>query len=86
MVTGGAGFIGSEVVKQLSAQEFEVIVLDNESSGRRSYTHGTSAKFVEGDIRDAHLVTGLLKRSEYILNLAAYPFIPDSYMSPGDFF
>ena len=37
LVTGGCGFIGSEIVKQLSALEANVTVLDNLSSGKKKY-------------------------------------------------
>ena len=86
LVTGGAGFIGSEVVHQLCREGHQVIVLDNESSGRKEYISSTSARFVAGDICDDRLSLRLLRRVDSVINLAAYPFIPDCYDSPEEFF
>ena len=87
LVTGGAGFIGSEVVSQLVEQGSSVTVLDNFSSGKKQYLpQNKKVRIVKGDIRDEILVTKLLKDQEGVINLAALPFIPDSYYYPSDFF
>jgi UDP-glucose 4-epimerase len=51
VVTGGAGFIGSNLVDALVARGDEVVVVDDLSSGKREFLN-TDATFVEGDIRD----------------------------------
>ena len=51
LVTGGAGFIGSHVVDLMVAQGFEVVVVDNLSTGRPSNLNA-AAKFYQIDIRD----------------------------------
>lgn len=55
LVTGGAGFIGSHVAECYLKNGFDVIILDNLSSGSKAYLP-KGAVFYEGDIRDEHLV------------------------------
>jgi UDP-glucose 4-epimerase len=76
LVTGGAGFIGSNLVDALLARGDEVVVLDNLATGRRSnlnsaLSHG--ARLVVEDVRDAALVRSLLEqeRPEVVFHLAA---------------
>ena len=86
-MTGGAGFIGSEVVRQLCELEAEVTVLDNFSSGKMEYIKKfDSIKVVEGDICDGEVVSKALKDQELVVNMAALPFIPDCYYHPDEFF
>ena len=87
LVTGGAGFIGSEVVSQLIKSGAMVTVLDNFSSGKKHYLpKNKNMKIVKGDIRDEKIAARVIKDQEAVVNLAALPFIPDSYFYPGDFF
>jgi len=87
LVTGGAGFIGSEVVRQLCEQKACVTVLDNFSSGRREYIEGFDDLSVfKGDICDESDVSEALKDQELVIHMAALPFIPDSYHFPQEFF
>src|SRR5213080_1867899 len=76
LVTGGAGFIGSNLVDSLLERGDEVVVLDNLSSGRRVNLEGAverGAELVEGDIRDAESVDALMERvrPEVVFHLAA---------------
>lgn len=87
LVTGGAGFIGSEVVRQLLAGGAKVTVLDNFASGKRQYLPSSKKlAVITGDIMDEKAVKKAVKDQEIIFNLAALPFIPDSYHYPVDFF
>lgn len=86
LVTGGAGFIGSEVVRQLLLQNAFVTVLDNFSSGKMKYIENFGVQIIKGDICDEDLVSKSIKDKELIVHLAALPFIPDSYMFPQEFF
>ena len=87
LVTGGAGFIGSEVVRQLLSQNATVTVLDNFSSGKKQYLpKNKNLKIVKADIRNETKVAKNIKNQEIIINLAALPFIPDSFFHPSDFF
>ncbi len=56
LVVGGAGYIGSHVVKQLLEQKYQVIVLDNLPTGHREAVD-PRASFIQGDIRDESLLT-----------------------------
>jgi UDP-glucose 4-epimerase len=72
LVTGGAGFIGSNIVNLLVEQGHEVVVLDDLSSGYRcNLDRFPTAQFIEGDIRDAELVNRLMPGVEVVFHLAA---------------
>ena len=87
LVTGGAGFIGSELVNQLIREGANVTVLDNFSSGKKHYLpNHKKLKIVKGDVVNENLVKRTVKDQEIIFNLAALPFIPDSYYYPTTFF
>lgn len=84
LVTGGAGFIGSHIVKQLVARGEQVRVLDNLMTGSRRNLDGTFEKieFIEGDIRDAELVRRAMQGTTYCLHQAALPSVPRSIEDP----
>lgn len=87
LVTGGAGFIGSEVVKQLCKLEGDVTVFDNFSSGKIEYIKKyDDIRVVKGDICDDEVILNALKDQEMVIHLAALPFIPDCYHHPDEFF
>ena len=82
LVTGGAGYIGSHVVKQLGAAGRRVVVLDNLSTGfRESVLHG---ELVEGDTGDMSLVERLLRERNIgaVLHFAAHIVVPESVADP----
>jgi UDP-glucose 4-epimerase len=76
LVTGGAGFIGSHLVRRLLQQGIEIIILDNLSSGNTDNIPQGSVEFVEGDVRDLRLVERLVQKSDLVFHLAEY--IPDT--------
>ena len=87
LVTGGCGFIGSEIVKQLSLLGANVTIIDNLSSGKEKYIQGFSnVKLITADLLDDHAIKSVVKDKEYVINNAALPFIPDSYYMPKKFF
>jgi UDP-glucose 4-epimerase len=73
LVTGGAGFIGSHVVKHCLAMGHEVVVLDDLSGGFEDHIP-EGAAFVQGSVVDHELVTALFAehRFDYVYHLAAY--------------
>lgn len=88
-VTGGAGFIGSTLVRELLKEKANIIVYDNFVSGHMSNLTEVQKdiKVIEGDIRDENIKDTLRKNeTDYVFNLAAYPYIPDCYDKPKEFF
>lgn len=72
LVTGGAGFIGSNIVARLVREGKDVTVLDNFSSGYRvNLEPFPSARIIDGDVRDAGAVDRAVQGSEVIFHLAA---------------
>lgn len=71
LVTGGAGFIGSNLVRALAGEGAQVTVLDNLAAGRREHLHGLPAKLVEDDVSRGASLADLAPRSDYIFHLAA---------------
>ncbi len=73
LVTGGAGFIGSELVRQLIARGSRVIVVDNLANGRRENLAGLpehALKLAVTDIRDISAVEALLREADVVFHLA----------------
>jgi UDP-glucose 4-epimerase len=73
LVTGGAGFIGSELVHRLVAEGWRVRVLDNLATGRREHLVGLPAgqlSFIEGDVRTAALVAEMCREVRTVFHLA----------------
>ena len=62
LVTGGCGFIGSEIVKQLSMIGANVTIIDNLSSGKEKYVEDLSnVKLITGDLLDDHTIESVVK-------------------------
>jgi len=73
LVTGGAGFIGSELVRQLAGQGAEVIVVDSLVTGRRENLAGIPGgrvRLVEADVRDGERVRALMRGVGLVFHLA----------------
>ena len=82
LVTGGAGYIGSHVVKQLTAQGEDVIILDNLSTGFREAI--TSGELIVGDMGDTALVNRIMtdNKIETVMHFAAHTIVPESVSDP----
>jgi UDP-glucose 4-epimerase len=82
LVTGGAGYIGSHVVRQLVERGERVVVLDNLSTGYRSAVLG--APLVVGNSGDAETVNRVLAehRVETVMHFAAHTIVPESVSNP----
>jgi UDP-glucose 4-epimerase len=82
LVTGGAGFIGANLVRLLLERGYEVTVLDNLSAGRREQLQDLPIEFVEGDILDVDLVNRVLPGHDGVVHLAAQTGVPGSLVDP----
>ena len=89
LVTGGAGFIGSHLVEKLIDKNFNVIVIDNLSTGRiQNISHlKKKCKFIKADIskKDSKWIK-LFKNQKYIFHLAALADIVPSIENPEKYF
>lgn len=84
LVTGGAGFIGSSIVRKLLELGYNVKIIDNFSTGKRENLVEVKddIEIIEGDIRSYHLVLQAVKGVDYILHQAALPSVPRSINDP----
>jgi UDP-glucose 4-epimerase len=82
LVTGGAGYIGSHVARQLAESGARVVVLDNLSTGFRRAA--LDATFVAGDTGDRDLVRRLLAEHaiDTVMHFAAHTVVPESVANP----
>ncbi len=84
LVTGGAGFIGSHIVRGLLDRGDHVVVLDNLSTGHRSNLEDVEVEFIEGDIRDKDVVQKAMRAVDVVHHHAAYVSSPASLEEPEE--
>lgn len=84
LVTGGAGFIGSNIVEELLKRGYTVRVLDNFATGKRENLRPfeKDIEIIEGDIRSYHTVNQAIKGIDIVLHQAALPSVPRSINDP----
>lgn len=84
LVTGGAGFIGSNIVEELVRLGHSVRVLDNMSTGKRTNLSKfeNDIAIIEGDIRDYHTARRAAEGVDAVLHQAALPSVPRSIQDP----
>ena len=87
LVTGGAGYIGPHAVRQLLGAGYEVVVLDNLSSGKK-HNIPEGAKFVEGDLSDMGLMRDLFAQEKFhaVMHFAASIEVEESVKEPQKYF
>lgn len=86
LVVGGAGYIGSLMVKQLCAAGYQVTTLDNLSAGRREAVLG--GEFVLGDCGDIGLLDRLFgnRRIDAVMHFASHILVDESISQPGKYY
>lgn len=84
LVTGGAGFIGSNIASHLVAEGKQVRILDNFSTGRVENLASLTGKveIIDGDIRDYWTVAQAMTDVDYVFHQAALPSVPRSVENP----
>jgi len=86
LVTGSAGFIGSNLVEAILNLGFQVRGLDNLSTGKKEnveqFIHNPNYEFVEGDIRDLEVCMQACEGVDYVLHQAAWGSVPRSIEIP----
>ena len=86
LVTGGAGYIGSHVVKQLGEQDCNVVIYDNLSTGSsKSLLHG---QLIIGDLSDTEKLAQVFAQHKFdaVLHFAASLSVPESVMNPLQYY
>jgi UDP-glucose 4-epimerase len=82
LVTGGGGFIGSNLVRALIERGDEVRVLDNFSTGNRANLEGLDVEVVEGELRSYERVHNAVRGTEIVFHLGALGSVPRSVQDP----
>jgi nucleoside-diphosphate-sugar epimerase len=82
LVTGGAGFIGSNLVRALLDRGDAVRVLDNFSTGNRANLEGLDVDIVEGELRSYERVHNAVRGTEIVYHLGALGSVPRSVQDP----
>ncbi len=81
LVTGGAGFIGSNLVDELVRQGHQVLVIDNLSGGKRKNVN-PKAKFYKADVTNIKQIKPIFRGVDYVFHLAALPRVQFSIEHP----
>jgi UDP-glucose 4-epimerase len=82
LVTGGAGFIGSNLAHALLARGDDVRILDNFSTGDRGNLEGLDVEIVEGELRSYERVHNAVRKAEIVYHLGALGSVPRSIQDP----
>ena len=82
LVTGGCGFIGSNLVRLLLDKEQQVVVFDNLSKGNRAYLDGLDVAIIVGDIRDPDALGAAMADVDRVVHLAAFGSVVESVEDP----
>ena len=86
VVTGGAGFIGSHVVEELSRRDYQVVIFDNLNTGLSSniepFLRRKNVEFIQGSITNLAVLKKVFSGADYIFHQAAVPSVPRSIEDP----
>ena len=81
-VTGGAGFVGTNLVRALLRENYEVVIVEDFSTGLKTNLKGLDVELHEISLVDAEKVSRALEKSEYIFHLGARGSVPRSIKNP----
>ena len=86
LIAGGAGYIGSHTAQELIQQGFEVVILDNFSTGKRELVPG--GKVIEGDLRDVSDLERIFSLHDFhgVLHFASLIQVGESYTDPQKYY
>jgi UDP-glucose 4-epimerase len=88
-ITGGAGFIGSNLAERLASQGYPVVILDNFSTGREQNLSGWTSRFpdrvevVRTDVNETDTLRRLFQGVRFVFHQAAIPSVPRSIADPA---
>ena len=86
VVTGGAGFIGSHLAERLVGQGYQIVILDDLSTGKieniKALLKSDNVEFIRGSVTNLSLLNRLFKDAYYVFHLAAIPSVPRSIENP----
>jgi UDP-glucose 4-epimerase len=82
LITGGAGFIGSNLARVALAEGHEVVVLDDLSTGYAANLAGLDVRFHEGSVNEPRLLQAALDGVDSVVHLAALGSVPRSILDP----
>jgi UDP-N-acetylglucosamine 4-epimerase len=87
LITGGAGFIGTNLCEYFLQKEYKVVCLDNFATGHKRnvipFLENKNFKLIEGDIRDSKTCIKAVENVEYVLHQAALGSVPRSIKDPS---
>ena len=83
-VTGGAGYIGSHVARELAVHCYDVVAYDNLSHGHRELAK--NCEFIEGDLRDAGRLKSALRGAHAVMHFAGLIAVGESVQKPREYF
>lgn len=86
LITGGAGFIGANLVRSLREGVEDIVVLDNLSIGNKAYLDGLGVELHERDIRESDDLASCFADVDAVIHLAAYGNVVDSIRFPAENF
>lgn len=86
LITGGAGFIGSNLTEYFLSKGYSIVCLDNFATGHRHnvqpFLENPNYKLIEGDIRDLEVCQKAVENVDYVLHQAALGSVPRSIKDP----